>query len=221
MRNVVTKPEKSVSACEEFFLLVVEGHICTAAMQLFNMSSLDDEPSLQYFPQESMKLTSQHCWKLMILAIKKIIDSFVDISYPKASTEEDEDNVCAYAKEVMSLGLLLMAFIDGICEGDGERIIRCWRYFLPLFKASGRKNYVIEAFNLLLQYEYVFTPRLRQQVMWERTVNIHGRPGRNVSMDLHMEHINRACKNAMGTLGSNIGESSVSRIGKSMARLRR
>ena len=44
----------------------------------------------------------------MILAIKKIIDSFVDISYPKASTEEDEDNVCAYAKEVMSLGLLLM-----------------------------------------------------------------------------------------------------------------
>ena len=38
--------------------------------------------------------------------------------------------------------------------------------------------------------------------------------GKNVSMDLHMEHINRACKNAMGTLGSNICESSVSRIGK-------
>ena len=95
----MTKPEKSVSACEEFFLLVVEGHICTAVMQLFNMSSLDDEPSLQYFPQESMKLTSQYRWKLMILAIKKIIDSFVDIS---SSTEEDEDNVCAYAKEVMS-----------------------------------------------------------------------------------------------------------------------
>ena len=60
----------------------------------------------------------------MILAIKKIIDSFVDISYPKASTEEDEDNVCAYATEVMSLGLLLMEFIDGIRKGDGERIIR-------------------------------------------------------------------------------------------------
>ena len=55
--------------------------------------------------------------------------------------------------------------------------------------------------------------------MWERTVNIHGRPGRNVSMDLHMEQINRACKNAMGTLGSNIGESSVSRIGKSIGEI--
>ena len=98
-RNVATQPEKNISACEEFFSLIVERHICTAAIQLFNMSSPDYEPSLQYFPQESVKLTSQHRWKL---AIKKINDSFVDISCPKASTEEDEDNVCAYAKEAMS-----------------------------------------------------------------------------------------------------------------------
>lgn len=52
--------------------------------------------------------------------------------------------------------------------------------------------------------------------MWERTVNMHSRPGRNISMDLHMEHINRACKNPMGTLGPNANEESVNRIGKSI-----
>ena len=38
------KPEKSVSACEEFFLLVVEAHICAAVMQVFEMSSTKDNP---------------------------------------------------------------------------------------------------------------------------------------------------------------------------------
>ena len=105
--------------------------------------------------------------------------------------------------------------MDGIHEGDEEHIIRCWRYCLPLIKISGHTKYSIEAFNPPFQYEYRFTPRMKQQVMWERTINIHGMPGKNVSMDLHMEHINRACKGAMGTLGSNINEDSVVHIGKS------
>ena len=52
------------------------------------------------------------------------------------------------------MGLLYMEFCDGIREGDGARIIRCWRYFLPMFKASGRTNYVVEAFNLLFQLHW-------------------------------------------------------------------
>jgi L1 cell adhesion molecule like protein len=50
-----------------------------------------------------------------------------------------------------------MESIDDIREGDGERILRCWRYFLLLFKATGRKNYSIEAFTLLTQYHFLYT----------------------------------------------------------------
>lgn len=186
-------------------------------MKLFGMNSLADEPSsTKHFPDGSSELTSKQRWKVLTLAIEELLSKFVDITYPVASKKKDKDHVCAYAKEITSLGLLYMEFSDGIREGDGERIIRCWRYFLPIFKASGRTNYVIEAFNLLFQYEYVYTPRMKQQLMWERTVNIHGRPGKNVSMDLHMEHINRECKVAMGSLGSNITEEAVARIGKSI-----
>ena len=149
--------------------------------------------------------------------MKKLITEFVNLSYPEASTEKDDDNVRGYAKEVLSLGLLLMEFIDSVKEGDGERTIRCWPYFLPLFKASGRRNYTIEAFNLLFNVEYAFTPRMKEQLMWERTINVHGKPGKNVSMDLHMEHINRSCKTQMGVLGPNTSEQSISRIGKSIA----
>ena len=106
-----------------------------------------------------------------------------------------------------------MEFNDSIYECDDERILRCWRVFLPLFKARGRKNYAIEALNLF-QYEYVFTPRMKQQLLWDRTVNIYGRQRKNVPMNLHMEHINRTCKEAMANIGSSIGDGTVERIGK-------
>ena len=112
-----------------------------------------------------------------------------------------------------------MEFVDGVCEADGERIIRCWKNFLPLFKCSDRSNYSVEAFNLLFEYEYALTPRMKQQMMWERTVNVHVKPGRNVSMDLHMEHINKECKQAIGSLASNIGDKAVNRIGQSIGEL--
>ena len=32
-----------------------------------------------------------------------------------------------------------MEFVDAVREGDGKRILRCWRYFLLLFKATGRR----------------------------------------------------------------------------------
>ena len=44
---------------------------------------------------------------------------------------KDNDHVRAYAKEVVSLGLLLMEFVNAVREGDSDRIIRCLRYFLP------------------------------------------------------------------------------------------
>lgn len=115
-----------------------------------------------------------------------------------------------YSEEVISLGLFYMEFIDAIREGDGDRILRCWRYMLLIFKLAGRFKYSIEAFNLLAQYHFLFTERMRMQLLWSRTVNIHGS---NVPMDLHLEHLNRQCKGAIGHLQANITDNSVQRVG--------
>lgn len=47
-------------------------------------------------------------------------------------------------------------------------------------------------------------------------MNIHGREGRNVSCDLHMEHLNREAKRGITGTGSNITDESVRRVGKSI-----
>ncbi len=49
------------------------------------------------------------------------------------------------------------------------------------------------------------------QLTWNRTVNIHGRPGKNVPCDLHMEYLNREANISNAGLGSNITDEAVKR----------
>lgn len=101
-----------------------------------------------------------------------------------------------------------------IREGDGERILQCWRYLLPVFHNSGRKNYTIEAFQLLYQYQYGLPPRQAEQLIWSRFVNTKGIAGKNIPLDLHLEHLNRVCKTAIGHLGPNKTDDAIVRCGK-------
>ena len=55
--------------------------------------------------------------------------------------------------------LLHEEFKDAIREGDGERVLRVWKFLLIIFKASNKSNYSIEAFNLLAQYYILLPPR--------------------------------------------------------------
>ena len=109
-----------------------------------------------------------------------------------------------------------MEFIDAVREGDGERIIRCWRYLLLLFKLDKCTHYSVETFNLLAQYEFMFTLRMKAQLMWSRTINTHGtcRVGNTISCDLHMEHLNREIKTVIAGMGSNVTDKAIVRAGK-------
>ena len=90
-----------------------------------------------------------------------------------------DDHVLSYASDLLTLGLLYMEFSDAIREGDGERILRCWKYLLLIFKAARHTNYSVEAFTLLAQYYYLFSERMRKQFIWSGTVNVHGHLGKH------------------------------------------
>ena len=110
-----------------------------------------------------------------------------------------------------------MEFRDGIREGDGERVLRVWKYLFLIFKATGHRNYALEAFTLLEQYRFLLPPFLAEQLKWLRFINTHGKKGKNISMDLHMEHLNRLCKTAINGLGSNkAAKKAITRVGKTV-----
>jgi len=181
-RNVVSDPSNNVTACEDFFLMVVEAHILSAAMKVFEMKSVEDTPVRRLFPDGSSDLDSLQRRNIMILAIDEVLKKFVDFNYNMKKAEESgTDRVQSYACNVLSSGLLYMEFLDAIREGDGSRLIRCWKYFLLHFKEAHRTNYSVEAFIVLAQHHFLLSPRMSMQLTWSRTVN----PSRTATSPSH------------------------------------
>ena len=142
----------------------------------------------------------------------------VDFSYCTVKARSSDD-VVNYANDVISLGLFYSNYKGAVKEGDGQRVKLCWKYLLPIFKASDKRNYSGEVLRMLYSCNYTLSPRQTQQLLYSRFINTHGLPGRNIAADLHMEHLNRACKEAIKGLGANKTEKSITRIGKAIGPL--
>ena len=86
------------------FLLAVEAHILSAAMQVFGMSSLHSTSSnTELFLEKSVKLNTFQRQNVFLFAVKELVLNWF-----------------------VNLSLHLMDFADSIREGGGERIICCW-----------------------------------------------------------------------------------------------
>ncbi len=220
-RNVVSSPQENLAACEEFYLLVVEGHILSAVFTVFKMNGFDDTPSVDFFPESFATASPSEQKSTFVRACTEVVNRYVDMTFGKGTSPDTNtsDGIRGYACDVLSLGLFYKEYLDAIHEGDGDRLIRCWRYLLLIFKSTGRTNYSIEAFTLLSQYSLLFTPRMAAQLKWNRTINIHGIQGKNVPSDLHMEHLNKHCKTAIAGMGANITDEAVLRVGKAIGPL--
>ena len=81
-KNVVSDPKKDMNACEDFFELITNAHILAAAMQKFDMKSLTDPLSSDFFP-DSQDLSQKERLAVLDLAVQAILSDFVNISFPK------------------------------------------------------------------------------------------------------------------------------------------
>ena len=104
-------------------------------------------------------------------------------------------------------------------EGDERRVERCWKYLLPIFKTSDKRNYSGEVLRMVYSYHYILSPCQAQQLLYSRFVNTHGVPGRNIAAELHTEHLNCACKDSIRGLCANKTKKSIKRIGKAQGPL--
>lgn len=215
--NVVSKPKNDFNACDDFFKLVTTCHILAAALEVLGMNSLPDTPSPTVLSDpHNMWMETDVRRKAVLKAIcQKIVKQFTHFSFSETGATSP-DHVQMYSRQLLSLGCFYLEYCDAIQEGDGDRVLRCWRYLLPIFQSSGRKNYSIEALQMLYQYHYKLTPRQAEQLLWNRFVNIHGLPGRNIPCDLHQEHLNRVCKRAIYDLGVNKTAFAITRVGKAL-----
>ena len=74
-RNVKSNP----TVCEEFFLLVTDGHILCAVMDAFGMSSIGDTPSSEAF-KNCASSSVEECNFTFIQNVKTVIDKHFNFS---------------------------------------------------------------------------------------------------------------------------------------------
>ena len=77
------------------------------------------------------------------------------------------------------------------------------------FHSANHKNYWTEAFQLLASVSACASPRIAHQMTWSRGINTNGGKGKNIPLDLNMEHLNRVVKDHVANVGANVGEKSI------------
>jgi len=195
---VGSDPKHKTKASEDFLLVVMHALIIAAA--------------------KSMPQADENC----LTCAKSIVERFVNIKLPPSTDEpsddvldEDSDEAYNYATDLLTFCLIWHGFHDSVKEGDGNRIMKYWKFLLPIFQQTGHYNYAKEAFILLAQENFL-SQRKVSELKWSRTVNTQGRQGCNIPIDLHLEHLNRRLKSMMGNLHSNTKPSTILRVAKSL-----
>ena len=199
--SVPSDPGDNMKGTEDFLLMVLHAHVIAAAKVVLASMQVATPGELA----------------------KSIVERFVLISLnsslsttTESTNTESTDSVHLYAKELLSLALLWHQYHDAVREGDGKRVLRCWKFLMIIFKSSQYHHYSKEAVRLLLNHLYVLSPRQRAQLRWSRFVNTRSRAGCNIPGDLHMEHLIRRIKTVLRNMGPNITNATIDQAAKSI-----
>ena len=219
--NISKKVKTNFTSVEDFFGVVLDAHITVAAMQFFGMAKSSDTPTLHVFQGDLSTATTLEKKNYLSVCMNAFITQFV---LHHVQTLQDEnvtstDGVFEYACSVIGLGLMARNFSDATHEGDGERLMRCWKFYMLHFKADSRTKYAVEAFNLIAQVNATLTPLMAHRLVWNRTCNMRGGEGNNKPLDLQNEHLNRIFKDDINSFRANISERSVARSSQAIGPL--
>lgn len=141
-------------------------------------------------------------------------------SSPPRTRGERKDCVKDHSEARLGFSFVILNMMDAVKEGDGERLMRMYQVALLFYKAYGHTQYAYSTLLLTLQLNATMSPRMAHNLKWNRFWNSRGIKGKNIPLDLHLEHLNNYLKCFLKGLGSNLNENSASRISKSIGVLK-
>ena len=153
-RVQVDKTAKTFSVCDEFVVHVFKGCYIAAICNVLNIKS----------PTAAIECSASSHW--LRCTAEKVVTATL---FP--------DGEKPFSRSFLHTLFLYTDLRHAIRFEDGEHIIRHWRWWLPRFLATGKKNYSLEAATLLLNITADFPKHISYIVVHNRTVNMSGQPG--------------------------------------------
>ncbi len=146
----------------------------------------------------------------------------MDVDEPSDTTREDsEDPLYNYHRGKLIFGLFMLDLSDAIREGDGQRLMNLYKIALLFFNFHGAVKYFYTTLLLLVKIHAILPEGKAFRLIWNRFFNKHGWKGRNIPLDLRLEHLNNFLKACLKVLGANLKEKNAQRIAQSLEILER
>ena len=116
-------PVKISYTCLSVVIIIV-----AAIMDLLKMSSTNSFPLSSEIPNDAWIWEKEKRKKLLDDVLDQLLH-YCQCVQPFQSPQTQTDAVFTYASELLTLGLFYMEFKQAIKEGDGGRVLRCWKRF--------------------------------------------------------------------------------------------
>ena len=113
----------------------------------------------------------------------------------------------------MSLGLLIRDAEDDVEEGDGDRLIRIWKFLTFLYSLNGANKCALAGLRVQASTSGLLTPRDAHRFKGNRFTGLQEGPGTRISRDLRLEQHNKIAKEKIREKGvQNINDKRVEEI---------
>ena len=198
-------------ACQDALVTIFKGHIVAAACKELGIDRPEDDIKEMEVNKHLLKDVANKVVRKFTIISQAFLGNPVDSSH---------DEVHNYARVLCHFASIVCLFVDAWKEGDGERVIQCWKLCMLHYHSERRTKYALEALRLQFQL-HTLQPYLVHQLTWGRFINTHGGKGRNIPCDLHNEHVNRLFKEIIGDMGANFTETASTRTARSVSTLER
>ena len=167
----VDKSAKVFNVADEFIVHLFKGHLIARICTLLHLNSPSDsithEKSLEWLESTA---------KLLV----------ADTLFPVASN----DPVYLRHRTFLHSAFMYTDLRNSIRWENGPQIIRHWKWWIPRFLGTEKRNYATEATNLIVNISADFPRHISYIATHNRTVNMDGRPGHGKPIDQLMEHYN-------------------------------
>ncbi|XP_066924982.1 uncharacterized protein [Clytia hemisphaerica] len=168
--------------------------------------------------KELMKCRSPECTKYFKYAA---VRNAHELEIHKLEIVEKEDvqtdGLYEYSCSRLALGILLMDADDSVKEGDGQRLSCIWNILTFLFRLNNNRKYAFLGLRHRACELALLSPQRWHQLKWNRFINKEGGVGKNISIDLRLEHINKVMKGLIKSQGpANINDESAELISHSI-----
>ncbi|KAG7087025.1 hypothetical protein E1B28_013004 [Marasmius oreades] len=144
--------------------------------------------------------TKTATWDKILKDSKQIYDTYVDIQavhklcerrdQQKGSPVTEGDMVFENATLFLRDALLSREFADAVKVGDSGRIILVLKRWVFSYRGNGRTKYAYEMLHLLHNITHVWPKPLRDVILNNWLLNLHGKEDGFVEVDLVQEHLN-------------------------------